>query len=300
VIDPDQYRAPEIYDRAVLNPSPDVYSRYYLDATYRSPVSTIQLEAFNILPGSERVTASGRTLTRDRDYRIDYDIGEVEILDAANVTESDQIDVSYQFVPFGGGGGQKTLAGVSAFVRPEESKWNVSSTWFFESKGGVPGVEGRRPRLGEEPSRTLVGEFAGQYRTDSWLMTDVVDRLPFLDARQPSRLEIDAGVGISLPNPNTRNVLYIDDFEGAKDVLELSMSRRSWTFTAIPLTVLQEEGFDSLGAAARRGELLWYSPNGICSRLWKSARETTIARCSSCTWRPRERPRSSGRNRGWA
>lgn len=260
VIDPGRYRAPEIYDRAVLNPSPDVYSRYYLDATYRSPVSTIQLDAFNILPGSERVTASGRTLTRDRDYRIDYEIGEVEILDAANVTESDQIDVTYQFVPFGGGGGQKTLAGISAFVRPEESKWNVSSTWFFESKGGVPGVEGRRPRLGEEPSRTLVGEFAGQYRTDSWLMTDLVDRLPFLNARQPSRLEIDAGVGISLPNPNTRNVLYIDDFEGAKDVLDLSMSRRSWTFTAIPLLVLQEEGFDSLAAATRKGELLWYSP----------------------------------------
>ncbi|MEZ4653606.1 MAG: hypothetical protein R3E12_08420 [Candidatus Eisenbacteria bacterium] len=259
-IDATKYRAPDIYDRATLTPAPEQYSRYYLDATFRSPVSRIQLNAFNILPGSERVTANTRLLTRDSHYRIDYDLGEVEILDAANVTESDDINVTYQYIPFGGGGGQKTLAGISAFVRPEESPWNVSSTWFFESKGGVPGVEGRRPRLGEEPSRTLVGELAAQYRTDSWLLTDLVNRLPYLDARQPSRIEIDTGIGISMPNPNTRNVLYIDDFEGAKDVLALSMSRKSWRFPAIPLEVLREEGSDSLKAASRRGELLWYSP----------------------------------------
>ncbi|MCA9727497.1 MAG: cell surface protein SprA [Candidatus Eisenbacteria bacterium] len=38
------------------------------------------------------------------------------------------------------------------------------------------------------------------------------------------------------------------------------MSRKSWRFPAIPLEVLREEGSDSLKAASRRGELLWYSP----------------------------------------
>ncbi len=252
------FRAPDIYDRDIFTNVED-FSRYFLEVTYRSPVSNIRLDAFNILEGSEVVTANGRRLQRDRDYRIDYDSGVIDILPAAGITETDAIDVSYSHVPFGGGGGQKTLAGIAAFVRPDNAKWNFSSTWLFESKGGAPGNEGRRPRLGEEPSRTLVGEFAGQYQTDSWLITDVMDKIPFMDAREQSRLELEGGLGISIPNPNTRNQLYVDDFEGAKDVLSLSLNRRAWRMPSIPLRIKQEETTDSL-ATARRGELLWYTP----------------------------------------
>ena len=258
-LDSTEYRAPIIYtrDRTVIA-NPEDFSKYYLEVTYRSPVSSIRLPAFNILEGSEVVTASGRRLQRDTHYRIDYSLGEIEILPAAGVTETEDISVTYSHVPFGGGGGQKTLAGVSAFIRPEEAKWNVSSTWLFESKGGVPGLEGKRPRLGEEPSRTLVGEFAGQYLTDSWWLTDMTDKLPFLDARDASRFELEAGLGMSLPNPNTRNQLYIDDFEGAKDVFSLGVRRENWIPPSIPVPLLQQMGPDS--AAARRGELLWYTP----------------------------------------
>lgn len=253
------YRAPGIYDKLTYNTEAEV-SRYFIEVTFRSPVTNIQLNAFSILPESEVVTASGRRLQRDIHYTIDYDIGEVEILDAANVTELDKLEVTYSFLPFAGAGGSKTLGGVSAFVAPEESKWKASSTWLYESKGGVPGLEGRRPRLGEEPSRTLVGEFAMLYDTESWLLTDLVDELPFLDARAPSRVSIDTGVGLSLPNPNTRNQLYIDDFEGAEDVLGINMSRRSWRFTSIPVPVLEAASRDVLLATERKGELWWYSP----------------------------------------
>lgn len=260
-LDSTEFRAPEIYtrDRDVIA-NPEEVSKYYLEVTYRSPVSNIRLPAFNILEGSEVVTASGRRLQRDTHYRIDYALGEIEILPAAGVTETEDINVTYSHVPFGGGGGQKTLAGMAAFIRPEDAKWNLSSTWLFESKGGVPGLEGKRPRLGEEPSRTLVGELAGQYITDSWWLTDVTNRLPFLEAREASRFELEAGLGLSLPNPNTRNQLYIDDFEGAKDVISLSLSRRSWIFPSIPVRVLQETANSESLATARRGELLWYAP----------------------------------------
>lgn len=258
-VDSTAYRAGEIYDQTIDSDLIAQFSKYELEVTFLSPVSSIRLNAFNILPGSESVTANNRTLSRDRDYKIDYELGEVEILDAANVTETDDINVSYSYVPFGGGG-QKTLAGVSAFVRPDESKWSVSSTWLYSSKGGVPGLEGRRPRLGEEPSRTIVGEFAGQYQTDSWLMTDWVDALPFLDAREPSRIDFEAGLGLSIPNPNTRDLLYIDDFEGAKDVLSVTLNRRAFKAPSIPLKILEEEVFSDSMATERKGELRWYSP----------------------------------------
>ncbi|MCA9755150.1 MAG: cell surface protein SprA [Candidatus Eisenbacteria bacterium] len=260
-LDSTAYRAPDLYNQDLRSaPNKDEFSKYYLEVTYRSPISSIRLPAFNIIEGSESVVVSGRKLQRDVHYRIDYNLGEIEILDAAGVSETEDISVSYSHVPFGGGGGQKTLAGVSAFIRPEGAKWNVSSTWLFESKGGVPGLEGNRPRLGEEPSRTLVGEFAGQYLTDSWWLTDMVDKLPLLNAREASRFELEGGIGVSIPNPNTKNQLYIDDFEGAKDVSFLSISRRAWRPASIPLRVLQEEGGSVLDASGRKGEVIWYSP----------------------------------------
>ncbi len=253
--DPD-YRAPNVYDRATHTDEAQD-SKYFLEITYRSPVSNIQLNAYNILPGSESVKAGGRTLQRDHDYTIDYDLGEIEILGAANVSSNDDIQVTYSFIPFGGGS-QKTLAGMSGAYRPTDSKWNFASAWLYESKGGVPGLQGKRPRLGEEPSHTLVGEFSTSYKTESWLLTRVANSLPGVTARAPSRFDLDAGLGLSLPNPNTRDKLYIDDFDGVKDIQSLSMNRRNWQPSSIPLQIANRDG-DVL-ASARKGELYWYSP----------------------------------------
>jgi hypothetical protein len=258
------FRAPSIYDRVPrLNQPSD--SRYYLELTFRSPVSRIQLNAFGILPGSESVTANSRVLVRDVDYRIDYDLGEVEILPHANVTEQEIVNVTYSYQGFGGGGGSKTLAGLSASYKPESAQYSGSTSWLYESKGGVPGLEGNRPRLGQEPSRTLVGEFAGTWKTDSDFLTSLIDALPGIDARLPSKLDVGFGAGISLPNPNTKGKLYIDDFDGVKDVLSLSMNRRQWRPASIPLVSNVPGGArlipaDRDSAAAAKGELWWFSP----------------------------------------
>lgn len=259
------YRAPSIYDR-ILHQDPQADSRYFIEVTYRSPVSRIQLNAFGILTGSESVTAGQRALVRDRDYRIDYEMGEVELLDAANVTEQEEVRVTYSYEGFGGGGGSKTLAGASAFYRPEDAPFSVSSSWLYESKGGIPGLEGRRPRLGQEPSRTVVGEFAGAWKTDSRLLTSLVDQLPGIDARLPSKLDIGLGAGLSLPNPNTKDKLYVDDFDGVKDVMSLSMSRRLWRPASIPMADADLAPGDQLLPADRvlaakvNGDLRWFSP----------------------------------------
>ena len=75
----------------------------------------------------------------------------------------------------------------------------------------------RRPRLCEEPSRTVIGDLntAWTFRPD-WI-TRLVDRLPGVRTTTPSEFGVQAEVGASYPNPNTRNVVYIDDMEGVRD-----------------------------------------------------------------------------------
>ena len=258
---PSELRAAAIYDSLSTTDDWAAESRFQIVCSYRSPVSKIDLNAFGLLPGSEVVTAGGRTLVRDQDYRIDYDSGQVELLAHANVGANDQVGVTYSYIPFAGGGSQTTLAGVAGQYRPEESPFSFSSAWLFQSKGGVPGAEGTRPRLGQEPSRTLVGEFAGNYKGESSFLTRLANAIPGARARAPSQVTMGMGVGLSVPNPNTKNQLYVDDFEGAKEVQSLNMNRLSWRFSSIPISNLLRGTADSTNARAEdHGELWWYSP----------------------------------------
>ncbi|MDM7915886.1 MAG: cell surface protein SprA, partial [Candidatus Eisenbacteria bacterium] len=155
-----------------------------------------------------------------------------------------------------GGGGQKTLAGSALSYKSQDNKLGFSTTWVYESKG-APGIEGRRPRLGQEPTRTVVGEFATSYKTPSWLIGSLVDGLPGVRTRDPGSIAIDAGMGVSLPNPNVRGELYVDDFEGAKDLNSISMNRTAWLPSAVPDSV---PGLSQVEKVQRRGEAWWYSP----------------------------------------
>ncbi len=249
---------PQIYTRndwSAGREDPTTFSQYVIEGEVRAAVSRISLNAFNILQGSEAVTAGGRTLVRDRDYTIDYDTGEITIHEAADLRDTDDIQVSYSYLPFGGGA-QKTLMGTALRYKPQDSNLGLSTTWVYESKGS-PGVEGRRPRLGQEPTRTVVGELATSYKVDSWWLTSLVNDLPGVSTRQASSINFDGGVGLSFPNPNTRDRLYIDDFEGAKDETSVSLNRLGWKPSSIPRDAVGNSDSDRL---SRRGEVWWYTP----------------------------------------
>ncbi len=230
-------------------------SRFYIDVTYRTPVTELRINAWDIIEGSEVVTVGGRRLTKDRDYRIDYQSGVINLLHSADVSEDQEVSVVAKRAG-GIGSASKTLLGAAAFYAPEDSKLTFSTSWLYEKRGSPD----RRPRLGSEPTRTTVGEFAARYRTESMKMTRWLDKLPLLEARRPSSFQIEGGLGVSFPNPNTRNDLYIDDFEGVSEQVYVRMTRPAWKPSSLPLSVKGEGEADQ---SARRGEFWWYTPRRL-------------------------------------
>jgi hypothetical protein len=256
---PEPYWNRGIYDRRScvrerVSPGsdPNWRSMFYLEVDYQTPVTELRIDAWDLIEGSEVVTASGRRLERNRDYRINYQTGVITILDQASIDANDEINVTYNraggFAAF-----SKTLMGAAAIYNPEDSKLSLSSAWLYEQRGSPD----RRPRLGSEPTRMTVGEFAGTYATESMGLTSLLDFLPMLDVRHPSRVDLEGGIGISFPNPNTRNDLYLDDFEGVAEDIHVRINRLAWKPTSIPVGAT---GFDAESRARRRGELWWYTP----------------------------------------
>lgn len=260
---PEEYVDAELWNHGIYDdvsnyrdnqpPADDTFqSKFFMKVSYKSPITEIRIQAWDIIEGSEVVTVGGRRLAKDVDYRINYQSGVVSILDSASIPEDQEIAITYKKAG-GFGTASKTLLGAAATYQPPDSKFSLSTSWLYESKGSPD----RRPRLGSEPTRTAVGEIGMRYATESMRLTRWLDKLPGLEARRTSKLSFEGGLGVSFPNPNTKNDLYLDDFEGVADDISVRLNRQSWKPTGLPVAV---KGMDDAGRAARRGELWWYTP----------------------------------------
>src|SRR5262249_25984695 len=150
----------------------------------------------DIIEGSEVVKLDGQALKPGTDY--DIDSGRITLKgDAlAKVGPNSRIEVTYQFVPLFGSG-KSTLLGMAAEY-PLGQHGKLASVFLYEGTGSVT----RRPKLGEEPTRTLVGDVNGSLHFQPRWMTHLINVLPFANASTPSTLNLSAEVAASAPNPN--------------------------------------------------------------------------------------------------
>jgi hypothetical protein len=225
---PDTLRGDETNPNIYTKKYPNYYldTRYYLDVQYRSPQTTFYL-GWNVLENSEVVTLNGVTLQRGVGYSIDYDTGELVLLTQDALEPN--AEVSVDFSRASTFGLSKTLLGFSTQYKPTEDV-SFGTTWLYESKG----TPEERPRLEQEPSRTIVGGLSTAMKFSPAFMTSLVDALPLVRTREKSSLAVSGEMGLSVPNPNTRNEVYIDDMEGNKETRPLGLIRTQWKPGSIP------------------------------------------------------------------
>jgi hypothetical protein len=252
----------DIYDKR--NPRRDLDSRYFIDLEFTAGRigNEINLGRSNIIDGSESVTINGRRLERDRDYTIDYDLGRVNL--KATPGPSEQVSVDYSYAPLFQQAG-RTLLG-SAFRLAGRDR-HLGGAFMYESKG----AQDLRPRLGEEPSRVLIGDLNAEWRTRPGFLTRWVDALPGVRTTAPSEFNISAEVGASFPNPNTFNEVFIEDMEGVRDAVSLTMTPERWSWSSMPSRKDPVTGqVDSIQTFQKNAEVHWYTPlNAVKERELK-------------------------------
>ncbi len=90
--------------------------------------------------------------------------------------------------------------------------------------------------------------------------------MPLVSTAVPSRLEVNGALGLSFPDPNTRNVVYLDDMEGAEVITSTPVNRFNWFYSSAPVKYIRrtEESSEEINPEATdRGKLLWFSPNTV-------------------------------------
>ncbi|MBZ0266584.1 cell surface protein SprA, partial [bacterium] len=248
-------RNPGIY---TLEPD-DLFNRekYLLEIKFTTPTPSYNLNRFNILDGSETVRLNGRTLTRGVDYDIDYDFGILTFRTDEAAAADAEVSVDFEFVPLFGQA-KESLVGVSGTYN-FNTRTRVSTSWLFFTRA----TPEERPRLGQEPTRILVGNMYGQWASAAPFLSGLVNKIPLVRTEAGSDLQLQGEVALSIPNPNTKNQIYIDDMEGVEDSRELSITRGVWSPASEPA------GPTALGLdrdMIRPQPYNWYNPENVVRR----------------------------------
>jgi len=243
-------QAPNLYDPSILSSQHSEYGFFKIISSHASAASSFNLGVSNIEEGSERVTLDGRTLTNGVDYEIDYTFGQITLKgEAANLSATSQIAVDYQYAPFFGGG-QSSLTGLNVgYDLGRESK--LSTTWLYQTES----IVGEKAKLGEEPSKNLVGNINLQHTFKPYFLTHVANFLARHNTERESSLQFSGEMAMSLPNPNTKGQVYLEDFEGVDSSDLISLTRTGWFWASAPDT-----GLGIYTPENRVESVRWYLP----------------------------------------
>jgi len=212
----------------------DNAGRFRLTLAYRlrsqGVISSFSLGAFGIRNGSEQIFLGDRVLTPGTDYEIDYDVGQVRLLEPELLFASSpnaSIRATWE---------QRSLFQVS----PTQVFGLRTHTALGQNGGldvlGLYQTEWSvvtRPVLGTEPGAALLGGVSGSISTDVGWMDRVLDAVPGLAYDGTSTLSVSGELAVSVPNPNTRGRAFIDDFDASAE-LGVSLLSRQWTLGSAP------------------------------------------------------------------
>jgi hypothetical protein len=203
-------------------------SEYYIWVQSASRQSQFQLGHAPIIEGSDVVTLNGTPLTRGEDYTIMYEIGEITFMNAEAMSPTAELTVDYEYAPLLMAEKKSMFGAMAEYRLGNNLKFGAVGIYKSEKTAD------ERPRVGQEPIRNFIWGSNLAFSASPYFITKMFDALPFVKTDAPSSITFKGDLAQSVPNPNTKNHAFIDDFEGSLEYTDLSVRRGMWTPSSPP------------------------------------------------------------------
>ena len=221
--------------------------------------SVIRLNATSIPQGSVKVTAGGVPLNENTDYLVDYNMGTVTIINSALIESQTPISVSLENNQFFGFQ-TKTLIGTHLDYRASD-KFNIGGTILHLTERPYT----QKVNYGEEPISNTIWGLNTSYKTESQLLTKIIDKIPLLNTKAPSSISAFGEVANLIPGHSkaisSAGNSYIDDFEASEIPLDLK-AFNAWTIASVPqgqdLLFPEAKLNNNLTSGFNRAKIAWY------------------------------------------
>ncbi len=233
-----------------------------------SSANVISLDAYNVPQGSVVVTAGGVTLTEGTDYSVDYNAGEVTILNQSIIDAGTSVNVSLESNT-DYGQTRKTMFGVN---------WEYDFSKNFQMSGTLQHLSEQalttKVSMGSEPLKNTLWGVNLNWKKESQWLTNVLDKIPFLHLTQPSQISFTSEFAQLLAGEaggTQDNASYIDDFENTKNGIDV-MTPTSWFISSVPSLNFKEDYNDKTGLTSgfHRSRLAWYCIDPLFTRRGSS------------------------------
>jgi len=207
-------------------------NKFVLAGQYKSSSgSEINLNAYNVPQGSVKVTAGGIPLTENVDYTVDYTLGRVRIINEGILNSGTPINISTENnATFN----LQTQTLIGARIDHRFNKYfNVGGTIMnLSEKPLTP-----KTNFGNEPISNTIWGLDFNYQHESRFITRLIDKLPFISTKTPSKVTMNGEFAQFLPGHSRAvgktGTSYIDDFEGSKSTIDLK-NPTQWSIASTP------------------------------------------------------------------
>ncbi len=257
-----KYFFQELYDSTlVVAQELSEKNKFRIVGEYKSTSgSEIRLNAMNVPRGSVTVTAGGAVLTENVDYTVDYTMGSVSIINQSILESGTNIDVK--------------LENQSMFSMQRKSLVGTHLEYKFSKDFSFGGTMmhlseiplTKKVNTGNEPISNTIWGLNTSWRGESQWLTNMLDKLPFVNATKPSSIAFNAEFAQLVPGHSnvvgTQGLAYIDDFESTKTSIDLhypvNWYLASTPYNSNPNPLFPEASETTIEYGKNRALLAWY------------------------------------------
>ncbi|MDE6152877.1 MAG: cell surface protein SprA, partial [Muribaculaceae bacterium] len=229
----ERYVYSELYDstQVVARQFADK-NKFVLVGEYQSSGgSQIRLNAMNVPRGSVIVTAGGVQLTENSDYTVDYAMGIVTITNQSIIDSGQNISVTLENQSLFSMQ-RKTLLGLDLQYAFNKN-FNVGATILHFSEKALL----EKVNIGDEVVNNTMMGLNLSYNNEFMWLTNLLNKVPTINATQPSRFNITAEFAQLMPHGeksgSNKGSSFIDDFESSQIRIDLR-SPYSWFLASTP------------------------------------------------------------------
>ncbi|MCH5326086.1 MAG: cell surface protein SprA, partial [Duncaniella sp.] len=207
-------------------------NKFVLEGKYQaSSGSQIRLNAMNVPRGSVIVTAGGVVLTENSDYTVDYAMGIVTITNQSIIDSGQSINVTLENQSLYSTQ-RTTLLGLDLNYKFNKD-FNIGATIMHFSEKALT----EKVNIGDETVNNTIWGLNSQYNTKFMWLTNLLNKIPTVNATQPSSLSLQAEFAQLIPHAqktgSNKGSSYIDDFESTQIGIDLR-SPYSWFLASTP------------------------------------------------------------------
>ncbi len=247
-------------------------NRFKIIGKSKSAVTTDYQLGFNIPPGSVTVTAGGQVLRENLDYEINYDLGSLRIINPAIINAGLPVNVQFE--------------NNAAFGLQQKNYMGLRLDYLVNKKLSVGGTVVRlseRPffnkqSYGDDPIRNAMFGVDVDYKNDIPRVSKWLDKLPFYSTRAMSNITAYAEAAVLKPGHAPQigkggaGVIYIDDFEGTRNSIDLRFPLISWSMASTPQKATDRNGnilfpeaelINDLEYGFNRAKIAWYNIESV-------------------------------------